>query len=163
MAIVETPCIVARACTFCNVVSKVDKSGLSPSLPGYRYTVLMKSPRRELLGLSEGWLVYRFSLGAELFLMRIVQTLCSSERLQRCNSRLNWVGRESNSHYHRQFARTRRVTEKELLSVVENNRCTGRLSTELRLSARTALVLGTLVYQFQRRLMTKNQFGPTVK
>ena len=123
----------------------------------------MRSPRREVPGLSEGWLVHRFSLVAEHFLIRIVQTLCSSERLQRCNGRLSWVGRESNSHSHRQFKGTRRVTEKELLSVLENNRYTGRLSRELRLSARTGLVLGTLVYQCQRRLTMKNQFDPSAR
>ena len=123
----------------------------------------MKSPREEILGLSEGWLVHRFSLVAGLFLIRVVQTLCSSERLQRCNGRLSWVGQESNSHSRRQFAGTRSVAEKELLIVVENKRCTVRLSRELRLSARTGLVLGTLVYQCQRRLMIKNQFGPSIR
>ena len=116
----------------------------------------MKSPRREILGLSEGWV-------AELFLIRVVQTLYSSERLQICKGRLSWVGQESNSHSHGQLAGTRRVTEKALLSVVENNRCTVRLSRELRLSARTGLALSTLVYQFQRRLMMENQFGPSVR
>ena len=151
---------------FCNVVAKVDNSGLSEyfsSLPGYGYTALMKSRRNEKLDFSEGWLVYRFSLVAELFLTRIVQSLCSSERLQRCNGRLSWVGQEPTCHSHRQFPGTRRVTEKELLSVVENNRCTVCLSRGLRLSARTGFVLVTLIHQCQRRLKRKSQFGPSVR
>ena len=78
--------------------------------------------------------------------MRIVQTLYSSERGQRCNGRLSCVGQESNSHSHRQFAGTRRVTAKEILNVVENNRFTVRLLRKLRSLARTGLLLGNLVH-----------------
>ena len=120
----------------------------------------MRSPRRGILVPSEGFLFYILSLVAELFLIRTVQTLYSSERMRRCNGRSSWVVQESNSCYHRLFARTRRVTEKESLSVVENNRCAVRLSRGLHLSTHKDLVFGTLVHQCQRRPIMKNQFGP---
>ena len=91
---------------------------------GYRYTILMRSPGRGILGLLEGWLVYRFSLVVELFLTRIEQNLYSSERLRRYKVQLSWVVRELIFRYRIVFARIRRVTGNEWSNVVENNRCT---------------------------------------
>ena len=131
----------------------------SPLSQCYRNIVLRKSPRRRILGLSEDWLVYRFSLTAELFLLRTVQTLCSFERLWRCNVRSSWVVRVSNFRYHRLFAIIRRVTGKEWSSVVENNRCTVHLLRGLHFSAHNDLVLVILIHLCRRHLMMKNQFG----
>ena len=61
-------------------------------------------------------------LTAELFLIRIVQSLYSSDHRRRYNAQLTWVVGELNFRYHRLFARNRRVTGKEWSNVVENNR-----------------------------------------
>ena len=124
-----------------------------------RYTVLMRSPRRGILGLLEGWLVYRFSLVVELFLTRIEQNFYSSERLRRYNVQLNEVVGELNFRYRRLFARLLQVTEKEWFNVVANNQCTVHLLKELHLSAHKCLVLGILVHLCRRRLMMRSQFG----
>ena len=97
---------------------------ISPLSRGYRYTVLMRSPRRGILDLLGAWLVYRFSLVVELFLTRNEQTIYSSERLRRYNVELNWVVRELTFRCRRLFARIRRVTGKEWSNVVKTNRYT---------------------------------------
>ena len=125
---------------------------------GYIYTVLMGSPRRGILGLLEGWLVYRFSLVVQLFLTRIEQNLYSSERLRRYNVQLNWVVRELNFCYRRLFAKIRRVTGKEWSNVVENNLCTVHSLRRLPLSAHKGLVFGILFHHCPRQLMMKRQF-----
>ena len=133
----------------------------SPSSHGYRYTILTKSPRRGILGLLEGWLVYRFSLVVELSLTRTVQTPYSSERLRRHNVPVNWVVRELNFRYRRLFARIRRVIGKEWSNGVENgnNRCAVRLLRELHLSVDKDLVFGILVHRCRIHLMMNSQFG----
>ena len=123
---------------------------ISPLSQGFRYTVLMKSPRMGVLGLSEGWLVYRFSLVVKFSLIRTVQTLYSSERLRRYNVPLNWIVCELNFRYRRLFARISRVTVKEWSKGVENNRCTVHLLRRLHLSARKDLVLDNLVQLCRR-------------
>ena len=99
-----------------------------------------------------------FSLTAELFLMRIVQTLHSSGRQRRYNVRLNWVVLEVIFRYRKLFVRIRCVTEKELSNVVRNNRCTAHLLRGLHLSVHKGLVFGILVCRCQKHLMMKNQF-----
>ena len=130
----------------------------SPLWQGFRYIVSRKSPRRGILGPLEGGLVYRFSLVGELFLMRTVQILYSSERLRRYNVRSGWVVEESNFRYHRLFARIRRVTGNEWSNVVGNNRCTVHLLKVLHWSARKDLVFDIFVQLCRRHLMMKNQF-----
>ena len=93
------------------------------------------------------------SLTAGLFLRGTVQTLGSTERLRRYNIQSSSAVQESKFRYHRLFARTRRVTGKELLNAVRNNRCNARLLRGLRLSAHKGLVLDTLVRQYQRPLV----------
>ena len=81
-----------------------------------------------------------FSLTAELFLIRTVQTFYSSERLRRYNVQLNWVVRELSFRYRRLFARNRQVTGKDWSHVEENNRCNIHLFRGLHLSAHKDLV-----------------------
>ena len=131
---------------------------ISPSLPSYKYIVVMRSPRKEIVSPSGSWLFYMFFLTAELFLTEVVQTLCSSERLRRCNVRSSWVVQESILCYCRLSVRIHRLIGKELLSVVGNNLFTVHLSKGLHISAHKGLVFDTLVHQCQRRLVMRNQF-----
>ena len=161
MATIAIPCSVACACSFAMLWRESEDQvylNVSPSSHGYRYTVSMKSPRRGILGLLEGWLVYRFSLVAELFLIRTVQKLYSFERLRRYNVQLNWVVRELNFCYRRLFARIRRVTGNDWSNGVENNRCTVHLLRELHLSAHKDLVFGIIFHRCRIHLMIKSHF-----
>ena len=99
------------------------------------------------------------SLTAELFLIKIVQTLYSFEHRRKYNVQLNWVVGELNFRYNRLFARIRRVTGTECSNVVENNRCTVHLLKRLHLSAHRGRVFDILVHLCRRYLKMKNQFG----
>ena len=120
----------------------------------------MRSPRRGVLGPSEGLLFYILSLVVEFFLKGTVQTLHSSKCLRRYNVQLNWANREPNFRCHRLFARVRAMIGKKWSCVEENNRCTVHLLRGLHFSGHKRLVFGTLIHRYRRHLLMKNEFGP---